>query len=205
MKSHLIKNPQKYKYLIILDFEANCNLAPGLPQEIIEFPCVIYDIYNDLIDRTKDFSQWVKPQIPLTDFCTQLTTITQTQVDTGYPLDAVLKMHQLWMHEHNLINESLFVTCGDWDLQNELPHHCKYLQIEYPSYFKQWANIKKLYSDFYKTKSYGMKSMLDKLNIPLTGTHHRGIDDCANIAAIAKRMVLDGCKFNVTNRIKKVR
>ena len=60
---HLITNPQKYKYLIILDFEANCDTYKTFyPQEIIEFPCVVYDIYNDIIDRTKDFLyfQWVK-------------------------------------------------------------------------------------------------------------------------------------------------
>ena len=85
-------------------------------------------------------------------------------------------------------------------MRTALPNHCRYLNIKYPNYFNEWCNIKDLYSDFYKRKSFGMKSMLDKLNIPLDGTHHRGIDDCYNIAKIAQRMVITGCKMMVTQR-----
>lgn len=48
-------------------------------------------------------------------------------------------------------------------------------------------------------KAYGMTGMLQKLSLPLDGTHHRGIDDCANIAKVVQRLVLDGCKFKVTS------
>ena len=203
MKPHLIKFPQKYKYLIILDFEANCSADKQLyPQEIIEFPCVVYDIQNDVINRNIDFSHFVNPDIPITDFCTNLTSITQEMVDNKPKLNEILELHKKWINDNNLYNNSLFVTCGDWDLEMALPNHCEYLKIKYPNYFKEWCNIKELYATFYQRKTYSMKGMLDKLNIPLDGIHHRGIDDCYNIAKIAQRMVLDGCKFIVTSRIK---
>jgi len=203
MQKHLITNPQKYQYLIILDFEANCVADHVIyPQEIIEFPCVVYDIQKNLIDRSLDFSYFCKAEVPITEFCTNLTSITQEDVDGGLTLPELLILHKQWMVDKKLIGNSLFVTCGDWDLYTALPNHCKYLNIDYFKYFKEWANIKLLYSQFYQRKSYGMKSMLDKLNLKLEGAHHRGIDDCYNIAQIAQKMVVDGCKFTVTNRIK---
>ena len=114
MKPHLIKFPQKYKYLIILDFEANCVPDKQLyPQEIIEFPCVVYDIYNDVINRNIDFSHFVNPDLQLTDFCTELTSITQEMVNNQPKLNDILKLHVQWMTDNNLSNNSLFVTCGD--------------------------------------------------------------------------------------------
>ncbi len=203
MKPHLIKFPQKYNYLIILDFEANCLEDKQIyPQEIIEFPCIVYDVQNDIINRNMDFSYFINPDIPITEFCTNLTSITQEMVNNKPKLNEILDLHKKWMIDNNLLNNSLFVTCGDWDLKTALPNHCKYMNIEYSNYFKEWCNIKKLFSSFYGIKSYGMKTMLDKLNISLEGTHHRGIDDCYNIAKIAQKMVIDGCQFTVTTRIK---
>ena len=108
------------------------------------------------------------------------------------------------MFDNNFTSDnSMFVTCGDWDLKTMLPKHCDYLNISYPNYFSAWANIKVLFSNAYGRNAGGMKNMLDALEIPLDGTHHRGIDDCYNIAKIAQRMIVDKkCKFMPTYRIK---
>jgi inhibitor of KinA sporulation pathway (predicted exonuclease) len=191
-----------FKYVIILDFEANCsNSNPPVGLEIIEFPCVVYNLETNTIDRTLDFSYFCKINTPLTKFCTELTSITQQMSDSGDTLKNTLKLHQQWMIVNNFIDNSLFVTCGDWDLKTALPTNAKLLNLDYASYLKKWCNIKIIYEEFYKEKPYGMKNMLEKLNINLEGTHHRGIDDCANIAKICKKIVDSGYHLRVTNFI----
>lgn len=190
------------EYLIIVDFEANCSDDKRnlVPLEIIEFPCVVYSIKNNIIRRDLDFMTFCKIKTPITQFCTDLTTITQSMTDSGISLEKVLELNQEWLYK-NKLEKSLFVTCGDWDLKIALPINCKFLNITYPDYLKKWANIKNIYEETYKRKAAGMKGMLQELNIPLDGTHHRGIDDCSNIAKIAQQIIKDGGIFQITNFI----
>jgi ERI1 exoribonuclease 3 len=191
-------NLSDLKYLIILDFEANCSENNSVPLEIIEFPCVVYDIENDIIKRDIDFSYFCKINTKLTPFCTQLTSITQKMSDSGESLSELLKLHSKWMFTNDLKDKSMFVTCGDWDLKTALPTHCKLLGIKYPNYLKKWCNVKIMFEETYYKKSRSMTNMLDELNLKLDGVHHRGIDDCANTAKICQKLINDGCKFRIT-------
>ena len=189
-------------FLIILDFEANCSddKRKPVPLEIIEFPCVVYDIKNNRIKRELDFVTFCKIKTPITKFCTELTTITQKMSDSGINLEKVLELNEEWLHK-NKLEKSIFVTCGDWDLKTALPKNCSFLNITYPEYLKKWSNIKNIYEETYKRKAGGMKRMLEELKIPLDGIHHRGIDDCSNIAKIAQRIIKDGGVFKITDLI----
>jgi ERI1 exoribonuclease 3 len=54
---------------------------------------------------------------------------------------------QKWLEETecwNSHNKSIFVTCGDWDLQVMLPKQCQLSNIDIPSEMKHWINIKKV-------------------------------------------------------------
>ena len=69
----------KLRYLLVLDFEATCG-EKGFPQdqvEIIEFPTIVYDLHEK--KEVERFHEYVRPVIQpqLTEFCTQLTGITQ--------------------------------------------------------------------------------------------------------------------------------
>ena len=69
----------KLRYLLVLDFEATCGEG-GFPQdqaEIIEFPTIVYDLREK--KEVERFHEYVRPVIrpQLTEFCTQLTGITQ--------------------------------------------------------------------------------------------------------------------------------
>lgn len=179
-----------YDYLIVLDFEATC-WDNSSEHEIIEFPSVVIDIKNRTIldDRIEQF---VKPSgtPKLSQFCKNLTSITQEQVNGGMTLSQALKNHAQFVAKYP---NSLLVTAGDWDLKTMLPMDCKYNNLSIPTYYKRWANVKHPYKHLYKsTKKTSMVSMLNDLNIPLEGTHHRGIDDCYNIAKICVRMLNDG-------------
>ena len=64
------------RYLLVLDFEATCGDSIKT-QEIIEFPTLLYDFHEDNIAAT--FHEYVRPiaHPTLTEFCTELTGITQ--------------------------------------------------------------------------------------------------------------------------------
>jgi DNA polymerase III alpha subunit (gram-positive type) len=69
----------RLRYLLVLDFEATCGES-GFPQdqiEIIEFPTIVYDLHEK--KEVERFHEYVRPVIQpqLTEFCTQLTGITQ--------------------------------------------------------------------------------------------------------------------------------
>lgn len=50
---------------------------------------------------------------------------------------------------------------------------------------KQHINVKVLFAETKGlTKPTGMNGALHILNVPLEGTHHRGVDDAKNIAKI---------------------
>lgn len=40
----------------------------------------------------------------------------------------------------------IFVICGDWDLKVMFLGQCQYLGLLVVDYFKQWINLKKVYS-----------------------------------------------------------
>ena len=76
-----------FDYICVYDFECTCDNKKKLEsQEIIEFPVVIIDVKNKKIKSI--FQTYVKPTIEpvLTPFCTELTGITQEQVDAGVSL-----------------------------------------------------------------------------------------------------------------------
>ncbi|MDD4930701.1 MAG: exonuclease domain-containing protein [Candidatus Colwellbacteria bacterium] len=170
-----------YRYLAVLDFEATC-WDTNNEHEIIEFPTVIIDLdTNTVIDR---FEQFVLPKNKprLSEFCHNLTTITQDQVNSGISLPEALKRHQQFMSKYP---SSIFVTCGDWDLKTMLPMDAINHNISTPGMYRRWINIKRVFDKFFGLKkSTSMIGMLSVVGLELEGTHHRGIDDCVNIARI---------------------
>jgi inhibitor of KinA sporulation pathway (predicted exonuclease) len=172
---------------IILDFEATCEQddKPWKFPEIIEFPMVV--IQNGAIIR--EFHEYVKPVINpiLTQFCTALTGITQEKVENCDTFPVVLSraISFIAQLQHDFPRDELkFITCGHWDLRTMMPKQCKYNKIAMPVVFKNYENIKDLFTNKYNTKPFGMKMMLEYLGIPLDGRHHSGIDDSRNIAKI---------------------
>lgn len=72
------------KYLLVLDFEATCSEEHLSVQEIIEFPTLVYNLESDEVVDNASFHEYVRPVgvHRLTEFCTQLTGITQASAST---------------------------------------------------------------------------------------------------------------------------
>ncbi|KAJ3098450.1 hypothetical protein HDU97_003991 [Phlyctochytrium planicorne] len=184
------------KHLLVLDFEATCG--PSVPKEdaeIIEFPIVVVNIESKSI--VDSFQTYVRPTIhpTLDPFCTELTGITQDQVDNGMSFPDALAAatqfsKQYWDHK------SVFVTCGDWDLRTMLPLQLNREGLTADKIFEKYVNVKTAFGTVYqKSMGKGMTGMLDHLNITLEGRHHSGIDDSRNIAKICIRLMEDGYSF----------
>ena len=70
-------------------------------------------------------------------------------VDDKPPFPDVLKMFLQWIETNDIDFEgpnpnSIFVTCGDWDLLTMLPKQCQLSAVPVPSSMKSWVNIKKV-------------------------------------------------------------
>ncbi|KAF5922386.1 hypothetical protein HPG69_009426 [Diceros bicornis minor] len=215
-----------YDYICIIDFEATCEEGnpPEFIHEIIEFPVVLLNTHTLEIEDT--FQQYVRPEIntQLSDFCINLTGITQDQVDRADTFPQVLKKVVDWMKLKELGTKYKYsiLTDGSWDMSKFLNIQCRLSRLKYPPFAKKWINIRKSYGNFYKramhtekwnvTVRFEEKSlvprsqtkltiMLEKLGMDYDGRPHSGLDDSKNIARIAVRMLQDGCELRINEKM----
>lgn len=195
---------------VVLDFEATCDNGPGRePQEIIEYPSLLLDGQD--LRALDEFQSFVRPRHhpELTPFCMELTGITQDQVDAAPPFPDVYRAHRQWLARHGLDVDCdgsgrsfAFVLCGDWDLKTMLPEQCRACDppiASVPESFRRWVNIKTPFATCLRLrKSPGLAGMLRKLDMDFVGRHHRGIDDCRNIARIARHLADNGTELSLT-------
>lgn len=171
------------KNFIIFDLEATCYMkdAPdGFFNEIIEIGAIKIDSTGKEIDR---FSKFLKPlKFPyISDFCTELTTITQTDIDNAPDAKSVLQEFLDFIDK-----DSLLVSWGYYDI-NQLTHDLKLNRIEHQSLehrsFKHdYAKINNFTGK--RKNGIGVKRALQNENMEFVGQHHRGIDDAINIKNI---------------------
>lgn len=166
---------------IILDLEATCwkDRNVNNQNEIIEIGAIKIDDKGNAQD---EFNEFVRPKLNpiLSDFCKELTTITQVEIDSAKTYSIIIEQFKEWIN----INEP-FVLCswGFYD-KKQFAKDCELhgLSTEWLNYHislkHQYADIKKL------RKPIGMGGALKMEKIKLEGIHHRGIDDARNIAKI---------------------
>ncbi len=177
--------------IIIIDLEATCwnGKAPqGQVNEIIEIGICVLNTSTGLI--TKNEGILIKPErSEVSAFCTELTTITQDLLDTkGISFGEACTR----LRENYSAHYYTWASYGAYDL-NMMKKQCNIRGIDYPL-SQNHINVKTLFSETKGLrKKVGMNGALNILDIPLEGTHHRGIDDAKNIAKI-----LNWCIMNKT-------
>lgn len=193
-----------WSHYLVLDFEATCERNDPTQSswsEIIEFPCVLMDAHT--LKVVDEFSSFVRPtgRPKLTAFCTELTSIKQTDVDAAPPLDDVLRAFSAWLPRALGSDDAqaavLPVTCGEPDLTTMLPRECRVKGLRVPSVLTRYCNVKVPFSASGRKKA-GMAGMLKQLDLRLEGTHHRGIDDARNIARIVAHLASSGVAIDQT-------
>ncbi|XP_039260145.1 ERI1 exoribonuclease 3-like [Styela clava] len=201
-----LRRHQIYDYFIVLDFEATCERSKlTYDQEIIEFPA--FKVNSSTYQIEECFHSFVRPTIQpiLSEFCMQLTGITQFQVDDKPTLKEVMQLFDIWMEKHVLSDNKNFIFCtsGDWDLMKMLPSECKMKNLTLPKYFYPYVNINKSYAlTMGKWPRLGkgrLHAMLRLLDLEVFGELHQGTSDCENMIRIMEVLSKKGHIFKPTS------
>lgn len=175
-------------YYLIIDLEATCSNVGEVPRhemEIIEIGAVLQSSLTYEIEA--EFQTFVKPvrHPQLTDFCTELTGITQANVtDAPNYRDAIANLNE-WLGR---FHDWLFCSWGDYD-RKQFQQDCGFHGVPYP--FQNHLNLKTAFTESMNlSKKAGIPDALRRLNLEFEGSHHRGIDDARNIARVVRRVCL---------------
>lgn len=172
-----------YDYYLIIDFEATCcdhGSVPKQEMEIIEFGAVM--LQRSTMQIVDEFQSFIRPvrNPRLTPFCTELTTITQQDVDAAPDFANVINALKQWLKPYG---NYVFCSWGDYD-RYQLDKDCNYHQVAYPLAAGH-INVKKRFSEAMGfRRKLGLGKAIQLMGLRFNGTAHRGIDDARNIAAL---------------------
>lgn len=172
------------KIVNVVDIESTCwednhNPPAGQHSEIIEIGIVEVDLLTG--GRRNKRSIIVTPEYSkVSDFCTELTTITQEEVDqNGIPFETALDI----LRQQYKTHRRTWVSWGDYD-RNMFMRQCRETGTRYP-FGPRHVNLKTVVSMLQNPrKEQGVSPTLARLCLEFYGTKHRGDDDAYNIAAI---------------------
>jgi inhibitor of KinA sporulation pathway (predicted exonuclease) len=172
---------RKLDRILVVDVEATCwegDPPPGQCSEIIEIGLCVLDVAT--LERVEQRTFTVRPlRSTVSDYCTQLTTLTQADVAGGVGLAEVCRILDQEYHA----SARLWASYGDYD-RKQFERDCAAAGISYP-FGPTHLNVKTLVAVAYGwPREVGMAEALKRLGLPLEGVHHRGGDDARNIAAI---------------------
>ncbi|PCI32082.1 MAG: exonuclease [Elusimicrobia bacterium] len=182
-RAKLWRFPPEGSDYIIVDLEATCweTGQHTNRMEIIEIGAVRID--SKTKEPLDDFSIFVHPteEPTLSDFCKKLTSITQPDIDNALLFPDAFEKFLEWVGD----GPHRFCSWGAYDLK-QFRVDCDRNNIPMPDWLEPHVNLRRMFSAKREIPSTTMIQALEILNIPLSGQHHRGIDDARNIAKIAK-------------------
>jgi inhibitor of KinA sporulation pathway (predicted exonuclease) len=171
-----------FDFYLVVDLEATCCQLGEFPtkeMETIEIGAVMLDSNLSMVDEFTTFIRPVRHPV-LTEFCKNLTSITQQNVDNAPLYNEATQLFYDWLKKYA---NFLFLSWGDYDL-HQLRQDCAYNEVAYPIPAPH-LNAKKEFSKSQRVrKRQGMDGALKLAGLALEGTHHRGIDDAKNIAKL---------------------
>lgn len=167
------------KIQIIFDLEATCedkSINPNFDNETIEIGAVkIVD--GEIVDEFQTFIKPIRSR-KLTDFCKELTHITQEQVDNGQSFKNAISDFRTWAGEG-----AEFLSWGFYD-RKQLEKDSRYHRMN-ADWLKGHRSVKHEHQAIKGLKrGVGVIKALRMEGLQFEGTHHRGIDDAKNIAQI---------------------
>ncbi|KAF8803549.1 hypothetical protein BYT27DRAFT_7109456 [Phlegmacium glaucopus] len=227
-KGPRIKQP--YDVFLVLDIEGTCDRGTtfNYPNEIIELPvCMLRwtdkkdDGRASALELVDEFRALVRPtwRPTLSAFCTQLTGITQAQVDAAPLFPEVLVKLEAFLVRNGLIDAQTgkrlvqFCWCSDgpFDVRDFVVKQCFISKMKIPAWFRgDVLDVRTLVvqsiliSDVClnsahaaNRRSMNIPAQLKALGLPaFEGRQHSGIDDSRNIAKIITELARrDVCLF----------
>lgn len=174
--------------IIGVDLESTCwegEPPPGEENEIIEVGiCPLVVATGERLPKESILVKPIKSKV--SPFCTQLTTLTQKDVDQGVTFqEAMQRLKEVYDTKNRVM-----ASWGDYD-RRQIERQCA--KINFPSPLgPTHFNVKAFHALSYGLpRELGMDKAMEMMGIPLVGTHHRGHDDAANIMLILSKLLLD--------------
>jgi inhibitor of KinA sporulation pathway (predicted exonuclease) len=131
------------RYLNVVDVEATCwNGQPpaGMVNEIIEVGLTVVDLWDDR--RVSKHSILVRPQgSTVSEFCTELTSLTQAQVDGGVTFAEACKM----LAVDFAAGARRWASWGDYD-RKQFEVQCQSTKTPYP-FGRRHVNAKAVFAE----------------------------------------------------------
>lgn len=176
-------------FKLVVDFEATCSKDqtefPRESMEIIEIGACILDENGETRDTYQAFVRPVKNP-KLTDFCKELTTITQEQVDLADVFEVVVPKFQKWVDDVVGRNDYTFYSWGNFD-KNILKRQCDELNVSGIKMIHKHVNAKAVFAKENRLKrEVGVGKALGIKKMSFEGTPHRADSDAYNIARLIK-------------------
>lgn len=167
---------------IIFDLEATCwkSNPNSKPQETIEIGALLVNSYGEVLGS---YNRFIRPILHplLSNFCKELTTIEQAQIDRAQKFNKVIEEFQDWAEIFD--EEYLLCSWGDFD-KKILMHDCDLHKLE-SDWLDYHINLKAQYREIRRlSKPKGLKSAVKSEGFEFSGTHHRAISDAENLAKI---------------------
>ncbi|MCA9706897.1 MAG: exonuclease domain-containing protein [Myxococcales bacterium] len=164
---------------LVVDLEATCDRDHAIPRdqtEIIEIGAVLVD--RDTLAPRGEFQTFVRPVLHprLTEFCTELTSITQADVERAPLLRQALAQLERWLPGP--------VTLASWGAYDhaQFRREARRKRLRLP-----WGNdhldIKQAFARRVGRRM-GVGAALRRVGLSLEGTPHRGIDDARNVVRL---------------------
>ncbi|WP_030427521.1 3'-5' exonuclease [Allokutzneria albata] len=167
--------------VLVVDVEATCwEGAPpaGQVNEIIEIGVCVLDTAT--LERGERRAILVRPErSEVSAFCTELTTLTAADVADGLSfVDACAVLREEFGSQ-----DLVWASYGDYD-RKQFRRQCEATGAKYP-FGSRHINVKTLFALAHNLKAeVGMDRAVELAGLSLEGTHHRGVDDAWNIAAL---------------------
>jgi inhibitor of KinA sporulation pathway (predicted exonuclease) len=171
----------KLDQIIVIDVEATCweDHPPDKEEsEIIEIGLCVVDVQRgERIGRERIV---VKPsRSRVSPFCTQLTGLTQAEVETGRSFGDACR----YLGQHYHTRQRTWASYGDYD-RRQFERQCQRDTVPYP-FGPTHLNVKNLCA-LRSTLEHevSLAKALEYCGRRFDGTPHRGVDDAWNIAGL---------------------
>lgn len=168
---------------IVFDLEATCesrDIDKNYDKEIIEIGAVKIR-GKEIVD---EFSIIIKPKDnpTVTDYCLNLTGITQDDVNNGVSFKEGSKKFIDWSKKDN--DNVLYIAWSDFD-RWQFNKDCKRNNIDFK--LRKYMDLREFYKKkkgITSKKTISLRKTLNKEDINFEGRQHRALDDAKNTAKL---------------------
>ena len=140
----------------------------------------------------------VHPQ--LSEFCKQLTTISQENGEKAPTFPEVLIKFESWAQSFGLMADNThIITFSGWDLEKCLPRLCSYYRMPVPTFLQpdNNLNMKMIYFSNMHEIPKSIPYILERLGLSFDGIKHRGLDDVRGQLKVVRYALENTCELDL--------